>query len=121
MHEALWLAEEGRHHGDQPSMFPRPLPPAPEPSAIQADIHHASVCAEIQAELDRARTLHPTPQNSAHEGFAVLLEEVDELKAHVWAKQSKRDLAEMRKEAVQVAAMAARFVVEVCDGGRGRV
>lgn len=58
--------------------------------------------------------------NSAHEGFAVLLEEVDELKAHVWTNQKKRDLQAMRKEALQVAAMATRFAMEVCDEERGR-
>lgn len=60
------------------------------------------------------------PFNSAHEGFAILLEEVDELKAHVWAKQKNRDLKAMRKEAIQVAAMAVRFALEVCDETRGR-
>jgi hypothetical protein len=58
--------------------------------------------------------------NSAHEGFAVLLEEVEELKAHVWTKQHHRDLKAMRKEAMQVAAMALRFMTEVCDEKRGR-
>jgi hypothetical protein len=58
--------------------------------------------------------------NSAHEAFAVLLEEVDELKEHVWAKQKNRDLAAMKKEAVQVAAMALRFATEVCTEERGR-
>ena len=58
--------------------------------------------------------------NSAHEGFAVLLEEVDELKAHVWTNQKRRDLEAMRKEAIQVAAMAMRFALEVCDEERGR-
>lgn len=58
--------------------------------------------------------------NSAHEGFAVLLEEVDELKAHVWTRQDKRDLQAMRKEAKQVAAMALRFMLEVCGEETGR-
>jgi NTP pyrophosphatase (non-canonical NTP hydrolase) len=58
--------------------------------------------------------------NSAHEGFGVLLEEVDELKAHVWTKQKNRDLEAMRKEAIQVAAMAMRFAMEVCDEINGR-
>lgn len=58
--------------------------------------------------------------NSAHEGFAVLLEEVDELKAHVWTNQKKRDLGAMHKEAMQVAAMALRFMEECCDEVNGR-
>jgi hypothetical protein len=58
--------------------------------------------------------------NSAHEAYAVLLEEVDELWDHVKTKQDNRSLIEMRKEAIQVAAMALRFAVEVCDEERGR-
>lgn len=58
--------------------------------------------------------------NSAHEGFAVLLEEVEELKAWVFTNQKKRDLQAMYKEAIQVAAMAMRFALEVCDEQRGR-
>lgn len=58
--------------------------------------------------------------NSAHEGFAVLLEEVDELKAHVWMNQKRRDLEAMRKEAIQVAAMALRIADECCSEERGR-
>lgn len=58
--------------------------------------------------------------NSAHEGFAVLCEEVDELKAHVWTNQTKRDLAKMRAEAIQVAAMAIRFAADVCTEDVGR-
>jgi len=38
----------------------------------------------------------------------------------VWCNQSRRDLDGMRREAIQVAAMAVRFVRDVCDGNRGR-
>lgn len=58
--------------------------------------------------------------NSAHEAFAVMKEEVDELWDHVKTKQSNRDLHAMQKEAIQVAAMAIRFAAEVCDERRGR-
>lgn len=48
---------------------------------------------------------------SPHEGYAVLLEEVDEL----WAEVKKGDRKRMKEEAVQVAAMALRFLVDCCD------
>lgn len=73
----------------------------------------------IGNEVERASAAWP-PHNSAHEGYAVLLEEVDELKAHVWTNQKRRDLDAMRKEAIQVAAMAVRFVLDVCNEERGR-
>lgn len=74
---------------------------------------------EVAAEVNSGLLEWP-PFNSAHEGFAVLLEEVDELKAHVWTNQKRRDLIAMRKEAVQVAAMAIRFALEACDDNTGR-
>ncbi|MFH5924582.1 hypothetical protein [Roseomonas xinghualingensis] len=79
---------------------------------------HAMV-AEVAGEVARAEAKWP-PMNSAHEAYAVLLEEVDELWEHVKTKQSKRDIPAMRKEALQVAAMAIRFARDICDGGRGR-
>ena len=70
-------------------------------------------------ECEYAQTKWP-PFNSAHEGFAVLKEEVDELWDHVKTNQKRRDIDEMRKEAIQVAAMAIRFACEVCDEATGR-
>lgn len=58
--------------------------------------------------------------NTAHEGYAVLLEEVHELWGHVMTQQHARDLAHMRTEALQVAAVAIRFAVDVCTEERGR-
>lgn len=66
----------------------------------------------VLEELKRASKW--PPMNSAHEGYAVLLEEVDELWDHVKTQQGKRVVAEMTYEAVQVAAMALRFLVDVC-------
>jgi hypothetical protein len=80
---------------------------------------------------------------NAHEGYAVLLEEVDELwevikskpsayrnaleddrlrTAHgggaydlIRLRQEKQQMEALRNEAVQVAAMAMRFLMDVCD------
>lgn len=60
------------------------------------------------------------PFNSAHEGFAVLKEEVDELWDHVKTNQKHRNLFAMKDEAVQVAAMAVRFAIEICNEESGR-
>lgn len=58
--------------------------------------------------------------NSAHEGYAVLLEEVDELWEHVKTNQKRRDIDAMRKEAIQIAAMAMRFALDICNEVDGR-
>ena len=85
-----------------------------------------TVLIEVERELRQARTTH-APMNSHHEGYAVILEELDELwdvcKQNTHAFGDSRDKNElrkakraaMRKEAIQVAAMAIRFVEDVCD------
>lgn len=52
--------------------------------------------------------------NSAHEGYAVLKEELDELWEEVRKKREKRSVKQMRRECVQIAAMAVRFIYDVC-------
>ena len=73
---------------------------------------------QVREELIRATALHG-PMRSSHEGYAVLLEEVDELWDEVKLKKRKlltdqeKARVRMRKEAIQVAAMAIRFVLDV--------
>ena len=70
----------------------------------------------IKDELARARLKFPN-FNSAHEGYAVLLEEVDELWAEIKANGDQTD---MRDEAIQIAAMAVRFIEDCCACGEGQ-
>ena len=69
------------------------------------------VCGLIGDELRRATVKHG-PMVNAHEGYAVILEEVDELWEEVKAQHPDKD--KQQSEAIQVAAMAARFVIDVC-------
>ena len=64
----------------------------------------------VGAEVARAVKKFP-PLNSAHEGYAVILEELDELWEEIKAQTPDREA--MRREAVQVAAMAVRFLLDV--------
>jgi len=60
---------------------------------------------EVEVELARARAKFP-PFHSAHEGYAVLLEEVRELERAIFWETPAR----AREEAVQVGAMARRLI-----------
>lgn len=66
----------------------------------------------IKTELQAAMTMWPS-MHSPHEGFAVILEEVDELWEQVKVNQNRHDIAKMSTEAIQIAAMAARFVIDI--------
>lgn len=74
---------------------------------------------EVCKEVESATSKWPK-FNSAHEGFSILKEEVDELWDEVKVNQKNRNLLTMRKEAIQIAAMAIRFATEVCDEENGR-
>ena len=67
-----------------------------------------NVVTELQWAVDNF-----PPFNSAHEGYAVILEELDELWDEI--KDNKADGSHERqlKEAKQVAAMALRFMIDI--------
>lgn len=66
----------------------------------------------VTQEVRRARECHD-PMQSIHEGYAVILEEVDELWDEVKKNPKKRDAEAMKTEVVQVAAMALRFLTDL--------
>jgi NTP pyrophosphatase (non-canonical NTP hydrolase) len=63
----------------------------------------------VMTELEHASANFPA-MRSEHEGYAILKEEVDELWDEIKKNPKNRDKAALRREAVQVAAMALRFL-----------
>lgn len=63
---------------------------------------------EILREAESARTKF-APFNSSHEGYAVIAEELDEL----WDDVKGNDVVHAIEEAVQVGAMALRFIADM--------
>lgn len=67
----------------------------------------------VRCELETAMERYPA-MASAHEGWAVILEEMDELWDEVKKSPKNRDPEAMKAEAIQLAAMAMRFLIDVC-------
>lgn len=61
-----------------------------------------------KVELKKARQQHG-PILSIHEGYAVILEELDEVWDEVKKKTNERNLSNLLKELVQVSAMAQKM------------
>lgn len=68
----------------------------------------ALVEGEVRAVAEKKK-----PFNSAHEGWAIMYEEVDELWEEVRKKNKLRDPALMRAECKQIAAAAIRFMLDL--------
>jgi hypothetical protein len=68
----------------------------------------------VRIELKSAREKN-APLNSAHEGYSVILEELDEFWEEVRKKRSQRDPLRMLGELVQIAAMAQRCAEDVVE------
>jgi hypothetical protein len=84
------------------------IPPRPSFNSFALN----NILNEIDAEVVRAKNKHPRHAASAHEQHSVIREELEELWDHV--KQDTGSSPEARKEAIQVAAMAVRYVLEIC-------
>jgi cation transport regulator ChaB len=71
-----------------------------------------TILTAIEEEVRSASIKHGK-FNSVHEGYAVILEELDELWDEVKKKDKNRSKALMTSEAKQVAAMAVRFIYDL--------
>lgn len=69
------------------------------------------VWALIREEYKNAIQTNPA-FHSPHEGLAVIEDQFEDLKKAVFLPRSRRSPAEMQKEAVQIATMAIRFIVD---------
>lgn len=72
----------------------------------------SSFTALVAEELHQARAANP-PFHNLHEGYAVLLEEVDELWDEIKKKRAVRSPAKLTEEVVQIAAMCQRLYEDV--------
>ena len=75
------------------------------------DIKEYDTVFLMLVELTRANKMYPQ-FHSPHEGYAVLLEEMDELWDEIKKKQP--DKTRMLEEAIQVGAMAIKFIKSCC-------
>jgi NTP pyrophosphatase (non-canonical NTP hydrolase) len=75
---------------------------------------YEQACDMVLREIRRAKLKHPGDFRTPHEGYAVMLEEVDELWDEIKKQGGGKDLA-AHKEAMQTAAMAIRYMVEIAN------
>lgn len=72
-------------------------------------LHYQNLMEMVDDELVKAITKHPHKFNSTHEGYAIILEELDE----AWDEIKRNNLKDARKEMLQVAAVALRFLLDL--------
>ena len=65
----------------------------------------------VEGEVLRAKSKYPENFNSFHEGYAVILEEMDELWDEI--KKKNMDKVKVKEEAIQTAAMLLRLITEL--------
>ena len=71
--------------------------------------------SEIRRELDLTRISFPDRWTSPHQGYAIILEELDELWEEIRMKTERRSAVHMRQECIQIAAMSIRFIEDLLD------
>jgi len=71
------------------------------------------IIKQIISEYESASGKYPK-FNSTHEGYAVIQEEVDELWDLVKSNKGINGGSEFRSECIQIAAMAIRFIKDLC-------
>lgn len=67
----------------------------------------------VRHEAGEAIEVHGPDYSSAHEAFAVLLEEVEEFKEQVWFKRAHGSKQKMVNELVQVAAVSVKYAAQL--------
>lgn len=83
------------------------------PATYLGNPHDHPIWEELSDELHRAYRAHGD-MASPHEGWAVIREELEpELWTHVTGNTGRSP--EARHEALQVAAMAIRYILDLCD------
>lgn len=75
---------------------------------LEKNIEIGEAATLVENELRWAIANH-RPFASAHEAFAIMKEECDEL----WEQVRKDDIEHARREAIQCAAMCLRFLIDV--------
>ena len=76
--------------------------------SIFPDGKYGEATEAIYREVMKAKEVHKSDFNSLHEGYSVLNEEVDEM----WDEVKCDNRQKAIEEAIQVGAMAIRFVAE---------
>lgn len=80
---------------------------------------YSKALKEVAHELRRLKALCDDPNHpfddlqSVHQAYALLLEELDELWDEIKKKNDKRNPEAMREEAMQIAALAIRFMTDL--------
>ena len=79
-----------------------------------------SISLEIEAEVERAK-MHGEIFASLHEAYAVILEELDDVWDITRMKRRDRSAVELRKEFIQIGAMAVKAIESIDNFVGGKV